>query len=1372
MQRTFFAIRILFFLNTSIVFSQITVFPYRENFDAVAVPNLPVGWATTTNKSAGGDFTTSTTAFRSSPHAASSTDATKSQSLVSLVFNFAGKFVDLLEFYERRTSTHIARVLVEASINDDALFGVRISPDSLRLVSSTVYVRRAFVLPDTLSGKTNVRFRIRIVADTSGVSGVYRIDDVRLTVKKAVDLAVSSISFSPTLPKKGDQLSVTVGITNRALAGIFSGTVQLFDSLTHVASQNFLQQFQANDSLTVVLNYPNIKSGRHPLTAKLLLNGDEDTTNNSLSRSVFAGFLFRSLLVNEIMYTPTDGKEWVEIINTTNDTIDIAQWKISDRITSVLIASTSTSLLPKQYGIIARDTTFKDNFPNFNGKIFRVSNLPTLNNDSDAVVLIDPVGFSIDSVLYRASWGGLGGKSLERIDTALASTLQSNWKTSVHQRGATPGAINSVSKKEFDVSVERISVLSQFPVIGDQLTVSSVVKNIGKQHLSVLNFQLFVDANKDSVLEAGELKFEQNISILNANDSATIQTTPFPLPQGAHWLFAKISTSQYDDTTNNILFFSLTVGIPRKSIVINEIMYAPAGDMPEWIEGYNTTTSSIIIGGWRISDNGSTKALIQNVQAVVLAQSYFIVTTDTNQFKNIFPGVSPLYQAAIPTLNNTTPDAVVVFDERGATMDSVYYKQAWGGTNGNSLQRYDVDGVSTDSSNWRSTPPTPAVQNSITRKTFDARVRRVLFSPRFPMIEQTITVNAAIENIGKQAMNSITVEFYLDANNDSIAATNELKSQQVIPSIAVLDSNVVSAQFFADRSGPQRIFVKIISANDEELANNTVSVPVTVVVVPQSIVVTEIMYSPPSDIPEWVEFYNRSTLPVSIAGWKMSDNGTTKTTITNSVIPIPPQSYFILAADSSFLIFHTVAVPVFIASFSSLNNTTPDAVVLFDSQNRMIDSVYYKQAWGGANGNSLQRFDIFSSSTDSANWKSAMPNAGVENSIARKDFDVEMRRITSTNTSNGTRVSAIIFNVGRQTATAVNIKFFHDVNNDSIAHTNEFLFLSQISTLAPLDSAADAFNWNVSLQGKHFIIVSAEFALDQRVTNNAAIVSIAKNYHPQTFVINEIMYEPLKGNAEFVELLNRSTDTIDIADWKLMDQPSSSGARTIVPLSKMRLLVPPNRFFIVASDSSLFTQFPVLDKTYVAINTSLSLNNSGEDLVLVDLTNTQIDSVQYSPSWHLKNISSAGRSLERINPSILSNDARNWSSSVSTAGATPAVSNSIFTKSTIQNSSLNLSPNPFSPDNDGFEDFLSINYSLPANSTTIRVRIFDVTGRMIRRLAQNELSPSTGSIIWNGMDDDGNRVRIGMYIVLFEALDNFGGTAKTMKDVAVVARKL
>ena len=67
--------------------------------------------------------------------------------------------------------------------------------------------------------------------------------------------------------------------------------------------------------------------------------------------------------------------------------------------------------------------------------------------------------------------------------------------------------------------------------------------------------------------------------------------------------------------------------------------------------------------------------------------------------------------------------------------------------------------------------------------------------------------------------------------------------------------------------------------------------------------------------------------------------------------------------------------------------------------------------------------------------------------------------------------------------------------------------------------------------------------------------------------------------------------------------------------------------------------------------------------------------------------------------------------------------------------------------------------------------VFDVAGRVVRTLANNEPASSAGTILWNGFDDYSQRVRIGMYIILVEALDNFGGVVQTMKDVAVVATK-
>jgi hypothetical protein len=1104
MQRTHFAIVIFLLFNTTIVFSQVNVFPYIENFDLLLSPSLPTGWKTTTNKNAAGDFTTSTTNVRSAPNALSTTDATKPQSVTTSYFNFKGKFVDSLEFYERRSTTHTSGLLIEASLGSDTTFPILLG-DTLKYVNGTSYVRRDLTLPAILNDKDSVRFRWRVVGNGSGATGVLRIDDITLTVKKAIDLALASLIISPASPKQGEQITAKIEIINRALSGNFSGIIQLFDSLTLISLQNFNRSFTLNESLTITLNYANIKAGRHPLTAKLMLTEDEDTTNNIISTVINAGFQPRTVLINEFMYAPPSGMpEWIECINNSNDTIPVSGWKISDAGTAKApMFPAQRMIVPHSYFIVTTDTTALKDHYSISVPLLQASFSALNNTTADAVVVFDPTNSVIDSVFYNPSWGGSGGRSLERIDTANSSTQQSNWKTSVHPLGATPGTINSVTQKTFDATVNRMTISPQFPVTGNSIELSSVIKNIGNQNLLSIHFQLYIDANKDSVLDPSEIQFQQTISSLAANDSISVLATLSLLPQGTHLLCAKISTPQDEDTSNNILFLTVTIGIPPKSIVVNEIMYAPVGDIPEWIELYNNSNKSISISHWKFSDNGSTKASITNPSASIAPHSYCVVTTDSS-FANFFPIAASVFVAPFSALNNATPDAVVVYDERGATMDSVYYKQSWGGLNGNSLQRYDFVGVSSDSTNWRS----------------------------------------------------------------------------------------------------------------------------------------------------------------------------------------------------------------------------------------------------------------------------ALPSPGIENIFARKDIDIEVKSVTTAKNSSGIQINTTVFNSGRQSANSLTIKFYHDKNRDSIAQQIELIDSSFIAALNPLDSALLVYNWNVHIQGMQSIIVTVEAANDMRLANNSHLTIAKNNFAPQTLVINEIMYEPHSGKSEFVELFNRTADSVDIAEWKLMDQLSSSGSRAIIPLAKYSMTVPPNRFVIISSDSSIFSQFPLLQTQNVIVNSSLSLNNSGEDIVLTDLTDTQIDSVRYSPLWHLKNISSSGRSLERINPSILSNDTRNWSSSVSSAGATPAAPNSILTAPASQSSSLNLSPNPFSPDNDGFEDFLSINYFLPANSTTIRVRIFDVTGRLIRRLAQSELSPSTGSIIWNGLDDNGNRVRIGMYIILFEALDNFGGTVKTMKDVAVVGRKL
>ena len=100
------------------------------------------------------------------------------------------------------------------------------------------------------------------------------------------------------------------------------------------------------------------------------------------------------------------------------------------------------------------------------------------------------------------------------------------------------------------------------------------------------------------------------------------------------------------------------------------------------------------------------------------------------------------------------------------------------------------------------------------------------------------------------------------------------------------------------------------------------------------------------------------------------------------------------------------------------------------------------------------------------------------------------------------------------------------------------------------------------------------------------------------------------------------------------------------------------------------------------------------------------------------------------------------------------------------------SPNPFSPDNDGFEDFTIINYKLNQITSQVRIKIYDSKGRLVRTLLNNQASGQSGSVIFDGIGDDGEALRIGIYIIFLEAINEGTGVVETMKTVVVVARKL
>ena len=527
------------------------------------------------------------------------------------------------------------------------------------------------------------------------------------------------------------------------------------------------------------------------------------------------------------------------------------------------------------------------------------------------------------------------------------------------------------------------------------------------------------------------------------------------------------------------------------------------------------------------------------------------------------------------------------------------------------------------------------------------------------------------------------------------------------------------------------------------------------------------MYAPSGDEPEWVELFNASADTVDLKDWRISDSNTaSRSLLSPTSFAIPDSSFAIVARDSMFRIVHPdVDAPVAISRFSALNNTTPDNVVLFDGALNVIDSASYSPEWGGQNGHSLERLDAAASSTAASNWSTSTDSSGSTpgraNSVVRLQHDLALTGAVA----NGSTITILATNVGTTT-----VQSFH-VDLAAGADLSTFGTTSFTGLLHPRATAFLTYVWNNPPPGETLLFLRLRFDQDQRLENDTLSLKVAQSFDHHSVVINEIMYEPDPGQQEWIELYNRTDALVVLDRWFLTDK----AAQNTLPLTlPPEAVIDPRGFLVVAADSSILALRPS-GKGVVILNKSggLSLGNDGDRILLCDLTGMTIDSLEYRPSWHTPDVAATrGRSLERIDPDHDANDFRNWGTSTAAIGSTPGEPNSLLSQSVPSNAALSFSPNPFSPDGDGFEEICVISYRLPVNTAVLRVRIFDRAGRLVQTLADGLPGGAGGELLWNGYDSEGRRARVGPYIVLLEAVDNRGSLTASVKGVVVVATRL
>ena len=176
--------------------------PYEETFDTAVPPALPAGWRSSMVRLPGAsDFTSVSSSPNSPPCAVMATNATVEQWLATPPIDCRSGTPGRLTFYVRRSSTFGARCIVEASLDGGATFSLTIG-DAPGPGSSSSYVPADLPLPETLAGQPAVVLRWRILAESTGATGTFRMDDVRISaVRPEISpgtVVINEIQYQPS----------------------------------------------------------------------------------------------------------------------------------------------------------------------------------------------------------------------------------------------------------------------------------------------------------------------------------------------------------------------------------------------------------------------------------------------------------------------------------------------------------------------------------------------------------------------------------------------------------------------------------------------------------------------------------------------------------------------------------------------------------------------------------------------------------------------------------------------------------------------------------------------------------------------------------------------------------------------------------------------------------------------------------------------------------------------------------------------------------------------------------------------------------------------------------------------------------------------
>ena len=652
----------------------------------------------------------------------------------------------------------------------------------------------------------------------------------------------------------------------------------------------------------------------------------------------------------------------------------------------------------------------------------------------------------------------------------------------------------------------------------------------------------------------------------------------------------------------------------------------------------------------------------------------------------------------------------------------------------------------------------------------------------------------AIQSVTTTAANTLDVLFSeaVELTSSQLAANYSVSNGIGFPTSVVRDaSNNTLVHLSFANNFPNRTNLQLTANGIKDLAGNTLSNGVAgfnyFSALQYDLIIDEIMADPTPLVglpdAEWIELKNTSGFDLNLLGWRLG-----KASAQSGALPsylLKKDSFVLVSTGSAVAALSALAPTISVTSFPSLGNAA-DLLYLRSPQGNIVHTVNYTDAWyqnelKKAGGWTLEMIDTKNPCTGINNWKASTDikggTPGKKNTADAINADITAPKLLRAYTNDSINI-VLVFNESLDSAKASIISGYNI--SDGIALPQKAIPLSYAFNKVALRLATP-------LQRNKIYTVTATTITDCAGntigSNNTARVGLYENLLPQDIVVNEILFNPIASGNDYVEIYNRSNKVLTLKNVFVANRNTASAISTITQLSADDYLLFPKDFMVLTENITLVKNNFVVNNPDAFIELNMpSYNDDAGNVILLNEQGIVVDEIAYNNNWHFKLISNEeGVALERINyndstaddPQTvnLNEQAANWHSAAGNVGyGTPSYKNSQYRINDAVLGTITTSPEIISPDNDGLDDFATLQFSFPQPGYVANITIYDAAGRPVRYLQRNALCGNTGYFRWDGLAEKNQSLTAGIYIIYTEVF-NLQGKTKKFKNVIVLASR-